>query len=292
MVFSSNTLPLLLLLLSSSLLSHSLPYPSYCTKCSKSSPSCFDGNSKLPPLLPSTVSSLAPSIMTASAFIRHGSRTPYEPSYCWEGYQEDDSQSKWDCSTSMVMTTSPSSASPYTSSSGLLFRKVYDSLTPPSYNAFRGTCHEGQLIEEGVKQETANGVALREAYVGADEARNLFNVAEPYLTSNESSTSGVPLSHVRFRGDDQQRTLMSGQILVESMFPSAERVVVDWHTSDYGYDNVYPNANACPRLVIIVLLFAFFFPIFFMRALPSPLSYSLHQCAAGGARPGCFFGPR
>jgi len=47
---------------------------------------------------------------------------------------------------------------------------------------------------------------------------------------------------------------MSGQILVSSLFPTTEsnsgveNVLVDWHTGDYDYDPIYPNALICPKL--------------------------------------------
>jgi len=149
----------------------------------------------------------------------------------------------------MVMTTTPTSSSTYTRDSNLLFKKVYDGFTPPITNELKGTCHVGQLIDTGVQQETINGEALRQAYVGDDVNLNLFPTEGSHLGS-----SGSIDGKVYFRGDDQQRTLMSGQILVEALFPTTEdnsgdeNVLVDWHTGDYDSDPIYPNSNICPRL--------------------------------------------
>ena len=116
-------------------------------------------------------------------------------------------------------------------------------------NELQGTCHVGQLISTGVTQETINGEALRRAYVGDDDSVNLFP------SSGSNLGPGGPVSgRVVFRGDDQQRTLMSGQILVEALFPTTEsssgveNVLVDWHTADYDADPIYPNSKVCPRL--------------------------------------------
>jgi len=131
-------------------------YPDYCSKISDSS---FSSKPRIPPLSSPTSATL----LSASAIIRHGARTPYAGGfYCWPGYASDPAQSVFDCDTSMVMTTAPTSASVFTSDSNLLFKKNYDGLVKPLKNALGGTCHVGQLIAEGVMQETRNGEGLRE----------------------------------------------------------------------------------------------------------------------------------
>jgi hypothetical protein len=82
----------LLILLITSL--NALPY-----YCSEPGPPSFSNTTRIPtPVnLPSTAQ-----LLTASVVIRHGARTPYEPSYCWKGYLDSDA-AKWDCDTSMVM---------------------------------------------------------------------------------------------------------------------------------------------------------------------------------------------
>ncbi|GMI06846.1 hypothetical protein TrRE_jg12384, partial [Triparma retinervis] len=143
----------------------------------------------------------------------------------------------------------PTESSTYTRDSNLLFKKVYDGLTPPLTNDLQGTCHVGQLISTGVEQETINGEALRRSYIGDDQNLNLFPASGANLGPDGSVTGKVV-----FRGDDQQRTLMSGQILVEALFPTTEansgveNVLVDWHTADYDSDPIYPNSKVCPRL--------------------------------------------
>ena len=51
-----------------------------------------------------------------------------------------------------------------------------------------------------------------------------------------------------FRSDDEQRTLMSGQSLVHSLFDIHIQEIIDWHTGDYLLDTLYPNSRVCPRL--------------------------------------------
>lgn len=77
----------------------------------------------------------------------------------------------------------------------------------------------GQLIYKGYQQETGLGRVLRESYLQGD--RKLF----PSLKWSDSVASMV-----YFRGDDQQRTLESGQLAIRSMFDIPEDFIIDWHT--------------------------------------------------------------
>jgi len=101
-----------------------------------------------------------------------------------------------------------------------------------------GNCLTGQLISEGYDQEMANGKILREAYFGEG----------PLKVANSSRWEDLNISKIYFRSDDEQRTLMSGQILVHSLFDIPHREIIDWHTGDYSIDTLYPNAVACPAL--------------------------------------------
>ena len=100
--YSSSMKPLLLLLTLLTLLSTSFSLPLYCsdpTQPSSQFSNQFSNTTRIP--LPKNLPSSAV-LLTASAVIRHGARTPYEPSFCWDGYLESDA-AKWDCDTSMVM---------------------------------------------------------------------------------------------------------------------------------------------------------------------------------------------
>lgn len=50
-----------------------------------------------------------------------------------------------------------------------------------------------------------------------------------------------------FRSDDEQRTLMSGQIVINNIFDIKDEEVLDWHTGDYSLDQISPNERVCPR---------------------------------------------
>eukprot|EP00808_Paulinella_micropora_P023984 g29759.t1 len=201
-------------------------YPEYCSK-----PADMEARG-IPPLSP-TALAMGPQILQAQVLIRHGARTPFAAYTCWHGYGE-----KWDCDTYMLIAQLPGETRAQAS---WLFRKVYDALQFPAANLLQGTCHVGQLLKDGVWQEVANGQHLREAYLGdnGQSALRLFNTTRFH---------DLPPNSTRFRGDDQQRTLMSGQILVNALFDLQENTLVDWHTADFAVDPIYPNTAVCPRL--------------------------------------------
>lgn len=154
-------------------------------------------------------------LIQAIVVIRHGARTPYTPLKCWNGYN-----TRWDCNltTDMLVPDKP-----------VVFEKRYDGLMqdPDSQNGLGGTCLTGQLIEQGVKQELVNGIHLRNAYGGV-----LFN-----------STKDIYL-----RSDDEQRTLVSLQVLVGGLLDGNATTPLTIHTADYSRDIIAPHANQCPRL--------------------------------------------
>ena len=99
------------------------PYPNYCSKTS--SPSAFTSSPRVPPLPASVASSTNARILSSSVVIRHGARTPYEPNFCWDGYQESE-DSVWDCKTNVLMSTAPTESSKFSNTSNLAFEKVYE----------------------------------------------------------------------------------------------------------------------------------------------------------------------
>jgi len=126
----------------------------------------------------------------------------------------------------------------------LLFDKVYDALSPPVANKLGGTCLTGQLIQDGYEQEYVNGRILRETYIDTKKTfMQLFDSTRYSDRPYERST--------RFRGDDQQRTLMSGQTLVKSLFDvdtNGTNIIVPYHTADYPVDPIKPDTLICPKL--------------------------------------------
>ncbi|CAM9356698.1 unnamed protein product [Pylaiella littoralis] len=206
-------------------------YPTYCAKD-------MDVNA-IPPLEDSVKQSFGGDVslgnvelLQVHAMIRHGARGPYTQPRCWEGYDM-----QWDCNVTEVVSPSLSVDDGGVTATGL-FRKRYDAF--PSDNALGGTCMAGQLLDEGYEQEQANGRRhLKAAYLCSEPSCLLAEDA----TAKDLQDSGA----LYLRSDDEQRTVMSGQILTASML-DVSGAVVDWHTGDDEYDYMEPNTATCPRL--------------------------------------------
>lgn len=165
-------------------------YPDYCLK--------DVSQRKIPPLTAEQQSQVA-SLEQVQVLIRHGARTPYMKYQCWENYSV-----AWNnCNVTELMLASSSYTSP-NRQAPWLFRKLYDG----SANALGGNCYTGQLISDGYEQEISNGEFLRQAYLESELA--LFNTS----VWTEINTDEL----IYLRSDDEQRTLMSGQLLVHGMF--------------------------------------------------------------------------
>jgi len=181
-------------------------------------------------------------LLNINTVIRHGARTPYTNYNCWAGYLESPENSRYDCTLHMLM-------SPKDNSDKVLFEKVYDALDPPLTNMLQGTCHVGQLLQAGYDQELLNGNHIRSAYFEVESTKNplrLFRNSPLPVTSFDD----LPPNSIRIRGDDQQRTLMSGQVLLTGVieFNDDSETTIIYHTADYGVDPIYPNSKICPKL--------------------------------------------
>ena len=211
-------------------------------------------------------------LIHVSAVIRHGARTPYTSKQeCWAGYWESRS-SHWDCDlTTMLAPPSPMRIQDeednldynYADEDGFamfLFEKEYDALKEPLENELGGTCQVGQLLLRGYEQELRNGKFLREAY--------LYDGSDPYEHDERmrlldtSFTMGAPWAtdKLYYRADDDQRTLMSGQVLLRGMLGeeveasfqrSGKYPVIPLHTADRGRDILDANEHVCPKLTSI-----------------------------------------
>eukprot|EP00555_Chaetoceros_dichaeta_P013438 CAMPEP_0198255998 /NCGR_PEP_ID=MMETSP1447-20131203/6000_1 /TAXON_ID=420782 /ORGANISM="Chaetoceros dichaeta, Strain CCMP1751" /LENGTH=566 /DNA_ID=CAMNT_0043942521 /DNA_START=367 /DNA_END=2067 /DNA_ORIENTATION=- len=171
-----------------------------------------------------------------------------------------------------------------------LYEKRYDALQNPTSNLkneLNGTCQNGQLLLRGYAQELHNGQMLRSTYIRGERNPHLSeHLALFDLTSSEDLYSGhngtrrpYEAPHLYVRSDDEQRTIMSGQVLLRGIFGDLVQkhwdeiskgavgddvVVTDFggteqddsmmdptivvHTADKWQDIVDPNANVCPRL--------------------------------------------
>mmetsp|Transcript_17391 Transcript_17391/g.29386 ORF Transcript_17391/g.29386 Transcript_17391/m.29386 type:complete len:575 (-) Transcript_17391:186-1910(-) len=184
------------------------------------------------PGLNSTQSSMVDSLVQVQVIIRHGARTPAHLHACWAGYNVT-----WNnCNVTQLMLASPSYNSP-NRPSPWLFRKLYDA----SPNYLGGNCETGQLLLEGYLQQESNGELLYDAYLNkSNPALNLF----PTSVWADINTG----YDMYLRSDDEERTLLSGQVLMHSMFDVSEDVTVLWHTGDYDLDQLHANEDVCPYL--------------------------------------------
>ena len=97
----------------------------------------------------------------------------------------------------------------------LKFLKRYDGLNNlPLTNFLKGTCNLGQLIGPGYHQELANGLILRSAYLGKNTSEEMRLFESTAYPSNGDKS-------IFYRSDDIQRTLMSGEMLISSLFDSS-----------------------------------------------------------------------
>jgi hypothetical protein len=170
--------------------------------------------------------------------------------------------------------------------SDFIFEKHYDTLS--TKNALNGTCQLGQLLLKGYNQEITNGQILRTAYLydaddgndnnDGDGAKNdprmrLWDTSNhhrqsryAYLAPTTRTVVGdvtKPIYHktnLYYRADDEQRTLMSGQILLRGLFEKelligdsmnnnnrSSTAIIQLHTADYTNDILTPNPRLCPN---------------------------------------------
>lgn len=256
-------------------------YPKYCSTPEEMA------TRAIPPLSDSAPQNSQ--LVHVTAVIRHGARTPWSDNMqCWDGYWSDPATAVWNCELT-TMTSPPSPPfiedvenNPTDSevnneadasvgdSAMFLFEKRYDALHDPPVlaNAFNGTCQMGQLLLKGYEQELANGKHLRDAYIFSDSKGAMFKGSsiagsDPrmrlFFLDDEAYKNIRPYEepHLYYRADDEQRTLMSGQVLLRGLFgpeitTDAKTTGVDpvivLHTADYKYDVLGSNWKDCPRL--------------------------------------------
>jgi hypothetical protein len=170
-------------------------YPEYCMKPPLTR--------KIPPLSANDQLKVE-SLEQVQVIVRHGSRTPYMKYQCWKDYSVP-----WkNCNVTEIMVPSPSSSS-RSLPSQWLFRKVYDG----SPDELGGNCFTGQLISEGYEQELQNGRYLFDAYLNPKLLPTHLRLFPSNHWSDLDSETEIYL-----RSDDEQRTLMSGQLVINGMF--------------------------------------------------------------------------
>ena len=223
-------------------------YPPYC-----STPEQMKGRS-IPPLVTKASTTR---ILHATVVIRHGARTPTSARHdCWLGHW-DPPEGIWNCSSNTFMATNAFA----NDNSFVWLDKRYDGLVvPPNVptdyeNQLHGSCQAGQLIVQGYQQQIINGNQLRDAYVYNQTHEIPVNM-RLFDTANHDEFPFLEPT-LYFRSDEDQRTLASGQILLNSLFGPEFRSYkakyksnpwIRLHTADRSRDIVSPNSKLCPRL--------------------------------------------
>jgi len=242
----------------------------------------------IPPLAGSRASTTYKSrLKKGTTIIRHGARTPIHSKNCWKGHW-DEPDGIWDCQLTTLLATRPNgfgrSAGPQDKGQ-FVVEKIYDAfqgekVPSPYRNTMNGTCQDGQLIEQGYDQQVQNGKHLRDAYVyddgptakgeedlgvepqvKGDPRLRLFTTSalNQMGLENEDNHRYFLEGLLRYRSDDDQRTLASGQVLLSSMFgPEAvafrnandgKTPVLAHHTADKANDIVSSRRGTtiCPK---------------------------------------------
>ncbi|KAE8911353.1 hypothetical protein PF005_g10339 [Phytophthora fragariae] len=191
---------------------------------------------RIPPLTPEQAE-LVESLEQVQIIARHGARAPYAKLFCWDVHKHNPMDAEWDCTTTSV---SSQDINPNEKSKGFgrLYRKSY----MDGHNILKGDCVIGGLLPLGRQQHKTNGQFLRDAYVG-DGPLKLFPTA---------NLSHLELNEIYLRSDDQERTLGSGQALIDGLFPVDGTLslelhrMLSWNVADISMDYINANENICP----------------------------------------------
>ena len=162
-------------------------------------------------------------LVQAQILIRHGSRTKCSTFQCWA-----DDDTSYECNATLLDGPIAPQAEVLPAGS-LVFSKGY----LQGRNQLPGNCATGQLVEDGVKMQLANGKNLREAYSSILPVSPVGNESMFFL-----------------RSDDCPRTVASGQALFSAMFPDlpGAGIVVPWHVMDAAGEETITchSTTVCP----------------------------------------------
>lgn len=217
-------------------------------------------------------------LLHVTSIIRHGARTPYADYKCWNGWEYQ----SWNCYLNSLSAPPSKFAVEHLELEGaevteqegeglfFLFEKIFDSLQDPPQlrNSLNGTCQMGQLLLRGYVQELHNGKMLRRTYIRDDseningDQNSMIDIPDEMVLfdlKKDWSTRPYEEPYLYYRTDDDERTIMSGQVLIRGMFEdllerhSAElgnqsEPVIRVHTADKSRDILSPNREICPRL--------------------------------------------
>lgn len=217
-------------------------------------------------------------LLHVTSIIRHGARTPYADYKCWNGWEYQ----SWDCNLNSLSAPPSKFAVEHLELEGadatgqegeglfFFFEKIFDSLQDPPQlrNSLNGTCQVGQLLLRGYVQELHNGRMLRRTYIRDDNgvmsddgttAKAIPDEMVLFDLNKDVSIRPYEEPYLYYRTDDDERTIMSGQVLIRGMFEdllqkhstqlgNQSEPVIRVHTADKIRDILSPNPEICPRL--------------------------------------------
>eukprot|EP00644_Phytophthora_capsici_P016840 jgi/Phyca11/531120/estExt2_fgenesh1_pm.C_PHYCAscaffold_950026 len=192
--------------------------------------------SRIPPLTPEQAERVE-SLEQVQIIARHGARAPYARLFCWDSPKHNPMNAEWDCTTTSV-SSQDINPNEHSKGFGRLYRKSY----MDGHNILKGDCVIGGLLPLGRQQHKTNGQFLRDSYVG-DGPLKLFPTA---------NLSHLELSEIYLRSDDQERTLGSGQALIDGLFPVDGTLslelhrMLSWDVADISVDYINANEKICP----------------------------------------------
>jgi len=109
---------------------------------------------------------------------------------------------------------------------------------------------------QGYEQELKNGAILRDAYTYPFDSMDHDERMRLVELSNHEFSAWDP-NHLRFRADNDQRTMMSGQVLLRGLFnheaeayfqDTGNYPTIPLHSADRERDIMDPCKGVCPRL--------------------------------------------
>ncbi|KAG7391860.1 hypothetical protein PHYPSEUDO_003066 [Phytophthora pseudosyringae] len=193
---------------------------------------------RIPPLSPEQAERVE-SLEQVQIIARHGARAPYARLFCWDSPKHNPMNAEWDCTTTSV-SSQDINPTEHSKGFGRLYRKSY----MDGHNILKGDCVIGGMLPLGRQQHKTNGQFLRDSYVG-DGPLKLFPTA---------NLSHLELSEIYLRSDDQERTLGSGQALIDGLFPVDGTLslelhrMLSWNVADISVDYINANENICPLM--------------------------------------------
>ena len=178
-----------------------------------------------------TIAPAGLALQQVQVFIRHGDRVRASGGDCWPN-----DTAIYECEDLNVLLASNTHTEAVQDQA---LTRVYRKAYLPGRETLLGSCGLGVLTARGYAQEVANGEVLRDAY----------GAWLPDLNNASEASSAFLL-----RSTDSQRTLQSGQALVDTLFPidqekastKSNLQLREWHTIDAGYDSILEPYMLCP----------------------------------------------